>query len=39
VLENSLIQSGMTAGRSSLFKLSLNAVMFRLNNHQNQHLI
>jgi len=39
VLENSLIQSDMTAGCSSLFKPSLNAVMFYLNNCQNQHLI
>ena len=29
----------MTADCSSLFKLSLNAVMFCLNNCQNQHLI
>ncbi len=29
----------MTADCSSLFKLSLNAVMFYLNNYQNQHLI
>jgi len=29
----------MTADCSSLFKLSLNTVMFHLNNHQNQHLI
>jgi len=39
VLENSLIQPGMTAGRPSLSKPSLNAVMFRLNNRQNQHPI
>jgi len=39
VLENSLIQSDMTAGCSSLFKPSLNAVMFCLNNCQNQHFI
>ncbi len=39
MFKNSLIQSDMTANCSSLFKLSLNAVMFCLNNHQNQHLI
>jgi len=39
MLKNSLIQSDMTADCSSLFKLSLNAVMFCLNNCQNQHLI
>ncbi len=39
MFENSLIQSDMTADCSFLFKLSLNTVMFCLNNHQNQHLI
>jgi len=39
VLENSLIQLNMTVDHSSLFKLSLNAVMFCLNNYQNQHFI